>query len=58
MSERVQVGPVSDFPEGWQGTVEVGGTTDFARWVPLADFPLRERTADIVTLALQSLGRA
>lgn len=24
MSERVQVGPVSEFPEGWQGTVNVG----------------------------------
>ena len=27
MSERVQVGPVSDFPEGWQDTVEVGGVS-------------------------------
>lgn len=25
MSERVQVGLVSDFPQGWQGSVDVGG---------------------------------
>jgi 8-oxo-dGTP diphosphatase len=37
---------------GRLGTVEVGGTTDFARWVPLADFPLAEATATIVDLAV------
>lgn len=38
------------------GTLEEEGTTDFARWVPmaaLADQPL----ADIVMLALRALGR-
>lgn len=43
---------------GVLGTVEVGGTTDFARWVPLAHFPLPERTADIVGLAVQRLTRS
>ncbi len=42
---------------GQLGTTEVGGTTDFARWVPLADFPLREHTAEIVEIAVQRLGR-
>ncbi|WP_324652867.1 NUDIX hydrolase [Georgenia sp. H159] len=42
---------------GRLGTVEVDGTTDFARWVALADFPLREHTADIVELAVERLGR-
>ncbi len=40
---------------GRLGTVEVGGTTDFARWVPLADFPLGERAEDIVHLAVRYL---
>lgn len=40
---------------GQLGTTEVGGTTDFARWVPLADFPLREHTADIVELTVRRL---
>ncbi|WP_413451870.1 NUDIX domain-containing protein [Georgenia phoenicis] len=40
---------------GQLGTTEVGGTTDFARWVPLADFPLAEHTADIVELAVRRL---
>lgn len=35
------------------GTTEVGGTTDFARWVPVADLPLTEHTADIVLLAAE-----
>lgn len=42
---------------GQLGTTEVGGTTDFARWVPLGEFPLAERTAEIVELAVQRLGR-
>lgn len=44
---------------GELGTLESGGTTDFARWVALADLPLREHTADIVDLAVEHvrLGR-
>ncbi len=38
---------------GQLGTVEDDGTTDFARWVPLADFPLAEHTAEIVDLAVR-----
>src|SRR5690625_4111075 len=41
---------------GRLGTVEVGGTTDFARWVPLANFPLAEHTAAVVDLAVSRLG--
>lgn len=37
---------------GELGTVEVDGTTDFARWVPLADFPLAEPAAEIVQVAV------
>lgn len=37
---------------GRLGTLEEGGTTDFARWVPQSAFPLAERTADVVDLAL------
>lgn len=40
---------------GQLGTVEVGGSTDFARWVPLGDFPLSQRTADVVDLAVRDL---
>lgn len=42
---------------GELGTTEVDGTTDFARWVPLADFPLPQTTADIVRLGLEAAGR-
>lgn len=42
---------------GRLGTVEVGGTTDFARWVSLADLPLGEHSAGIVDLAVQRLER-
>jgi|SRR5690625_605340 len=42
---------------GQLGTVEIGGTTDFARWVPLADFPLEEHTAGIVDLAVSRVDR-
>jgi len=38
---------------GRLGTTEQDGTTDFARWVPLADFPLAERTADVVDLVVE-----
>lgn len=41
---------------GELGTTEVDGTTDFARWVPIADFPLPEPVADIVGVALEALG--
>ncbi|WP_152188608.1 NUDIX hydrolase [Georgenia satyanarayanai] len=40
---------------GQLGTTETGGTTDFARWVPLAELPLPERTAEIVDLAVRSV---
>ena len=41
---------------GALGTTEVGGTTDFARWVPLADLPLPEPTVDVVDVALGVVG--
>jgi len=40
---------------GELGTVEVGGTTDFARWVPLADVPPPEPTAELVRIAVRHL---
>lgn len=43
---------------GELGTLETDGTTDFARWVPLADLPLPEHTADVVRLAVALLGPA
>jgi 8-oxo-dGTP diphosphatase len=42
---------------GQLGTIEVGGTTDFARWIPLADFPLPEHSVGIVDLAVKCLER-
>lgn len=42
---------------GELGTTEVDGTTDFARWVPIADFPLPEPVADMVEVALETLRR-
>lgn len=42
---------------GQLGTTEVDGTTDFARWVPVADFPLAEPVVDIVEMALQLWAR-
>lgn len=41
---------------GELGTVEQDGTTDFARWVPRADVPLPEHTAEIVQLAVEQGG--
>lgn len=37
---------------GTLGTLEVGGTTDFAQWVPVADVSSQPSRADIVDLAL------
>lgn len=40
---------------GELGTLEVGGTTDFAEWVPLADAEaVAESTADIVGLGIEA----
>jgi 8-oxo-dGTP diphosphatase len=41
---------------GTLGTLEVGGTTDFAEWVPLADLedPAAPPCADIVALAVSA----
>lgn len=36
---------------GTLGTTEIGGTTDFADWVPLAQIPHLEAKADIVDVA-------
>jgi 8-oxo-dGTP diphosphatase len=38
---------------GKLGTLEVGGTTDFAAWVPFDDVPLDPPTPDIVLLAVE-----
>lgn len=40
---------------GELGTVEVGGTTDFARWVPIADVPHLERRKDVVDIVIKML---
>lgn len=40
---------------GTLGTTEVGGTTDFARWVPIADLPGLEPRADIIDVAMRLL---
>lgn len=37
------------------GTVEVGGSTDFARWVDLADVPDLDPRADIIDVALATM---
>ena len=42
---------------GRLGTTEVGGTTDYAEWVPIAAVPTLEARADIVDVALAALGR-
>ncbi|CAM3899897.1 8-oxo-dGTP diphosphatase [Tsukamurella ocularis] len=42
---------------GTLGTVEVGGTTDFAEWVPLERVPSLEPRAGIIDIALATLGR-
>lgn len=36
---------------GRLGTTEVGGSTDFAQWVPIADLPGLEPRADIIDVA-------
>lgn len=43
--------------DGQLGTTEKDGTTEFAQWVPLSDFPLRQPTATIVKLALARRGQ-
>jgi 8-oxo-dGTP diphosphatase len=40
---------------GQLGTTEAGGTTDFARWVPIADVPRLEPRADIIDVAMSLL---
>ncbi|CAN5569317.1 hypothetical protein BH23ACT6_BH23ACT6_07760 [soil metagenome] len=40
---------------GKLGTTDTGGTTDFARWVPIADLPDLEPRADIVDLARNAM---
>ena len=42
----------ADVVGGRLGTVEVGGTTDFARWVPLDDVQPGTGAADVVDLAV------
>lgn len=37
---------------GTLGTTEVGGTTDFAKWVPISAVPDLESRAEIIDLAL------
>lgn len=40
---------------GCLGTTEVGGTTDFAQWVPIVDVASLEPRADIVDVAMNVL---
>lgn len=42
---------------GELGTVEVGGSTDFAEWVPLADLDARGRRADVVDAGVEAWRR-
>jgi hypothetical protein len=42
---------------GKLGTTEVGGTTDFAEWVPIAHVPTLAPRAGIVDVALEALAR-
>jgi 8-oxo-dGTP diphosphatase len=37
---------------GSLGTTEVGGSTEYAQWIPLAEVPSLESRADIVDIAL------
>lgn len=37
------------------GTVEVGGTTDFAEWIPLSQVPQTTPCADIIDIAVAAL---
>ncbi|WP_308036691.1 NUDIX hydrolase [Cellulomonas xiejunii] len=43
---------------GELGTTEVGGTTDFAAWVPLDEVPLDAPTPEIVRLAVEHVRRS
>lgn len=43
---------------GSLGTVEVGGSTDFAEWVPLADLDQRGRRADVVDVGVEAWRRS
>lgn len=43
---------------GELGTLEIGGSTDFAEWVPLSRVPSLTPVADIVELALDELAKA
>jgi 8-oxo-dGTP diphosphatase len=38
---------------GGLGTLEIGGTTEFAAWVPLDDVPMEPPTPEIVRLAVE-----
>jgi len=40
---------------GELGTIETGGTTDFARWVPIAEVPDLAPKADIIAVAMSLL---
>lgn len=42
---------------GVLGTLEVGGSTDFAEWVPLADLDARGRRADVVDVGIAAWRR-
>ena len=46
------------FVGGELGTLEQGGSTDFARWVPIADIPhLEQKRAEVISHALDVAGR-
>ncbi len=42
---------------GELGTIEIGGSTDFAEWVPLADLDQRGRRADVVDAGIAAWRR-
>ncbi|WP_323794026.1 NUDIX domain-containing protein [Nocardioides sp.] len=42
---------------GVLGTLEVGGSTDFAEWVPLADLDQRGRRASVVDVGIAAWAR-
>lgn len=43
---------------GTLGTTEVGGTTDFARWIPLTAVPDLDDRAEIIDIAIAAIIRA
>ena len=47
----------ADITGGELGTLEVGGSTDFAEWVPLVRTPDLAPRADIVSVAFDELTR-